>query len=490
MSTRQFVNSLTCQLVNRKINCKDTLTKDKSTIFAPKIFTIMFENLSERLERSFKILKGEGRITEINVAETLKDVRRALLDADVNYKVAKSFTDRVKQKALGQNVLTSVKPGQLMVKIVHDELAELMGGHASELKLQSRPSVILMAGLNGAGKTTLSGKLAFFLKTKKNRKPLLVACDVYRPAAVEQLRVLAEQIEVPIYMNLNEKDPVKIAREGIQEAKAKGYDTVIVDTAGRLAVDEELMNEIAAIKEAAQPDDTLFVVDAMTGQDAVNTAKEFNDRLDYEGVVLTKLDGDTRGGAALSIRTVVDKPIMFVGTGEKMEALDVFHPERMADRILGMGDIVSLVERAQEQFDEKEALKLQRKIQKNQFDFNDFLAQIQQIKKMGNLKDLAAMIPGVGKALKDVEIDDNAFKGIEAIILSMTPKERQHPEILNQSRRNRIAKGSGTTIQEVNRLVKQFDQTRKMMKMVTGSKMGRMMAHMPKMPGMPTMPKM
>ena len=417
-------------------------------------------------------------------------MRRALLDADVNYKVAKSFTDRVKQKALGQNVLTSVKPGQLMVKIVHDELAELMGGHASELKLQSRPSVILMAGLNGAGKTTLSGKLAFFLKTKKNRKPLLVACDVYRPAAVEQLRVLAEQIEVPIYMNLNEKDPVKIAREGIQEAKAKGYDTVIVDTAGRLAVDEELMNEIAAIKEAAQPDDTLFVVDAMTGQDAVNTAKEFNDRLDYEGVVLTKLDGDTRGGAALSIRTVVDKPIMFVGTGEKMEALDVFHPERMADRILGMGDIVSLVERAQEQFDEKEALKLQRKIQKNQFDFNDFLAQIQQIKKMGNLKDLAAMIPGVGKALKDVEIDDNAFKGIEAIILSMTPKERQHPEILNQSRRNRIAKGSGTTIQEVNRLVKQFDQTRKMMKMVTGSKMGRMMAHMPKMPGMPTMPKM
>lgn len=450
----------------------------------------MFENLSERLERSFKILKGEGRITEINVAETLKDVRRALLDADVNYKVAKSFTDRVKQKALGQNVLTSVKPGQLMVKIVHDELAELMGGHAAELKLKSRPSVILMAGLNGAGKTTLSGKLAFFLKTKKSRKPLLVACDVYRPAAVEQLRVLAEQIEVPIYMNLEEKDPVKIAREGIQEAKAKGYDTVIVDTAGRLAVDEELMNEIAAIKEATQPDDTLFVVDSMTGQDAVNTAKEFNDRLDYEGVVLTKLDGDTRGGAALSIRTVVDKPIMFVGTGEKMEALDVFHPERMADRILGMGDIVSLVERAQEQFDEKEALKLQRKIQKNQFDFNDFLAQIQQIKKMGNLKDLASMIPGVGKALKDVEIDDNAFKGIEAIILSMTPKERQHPEVLNQSRKNRIAKGSGTTIQEVNRLVKQFDQTRKMMKMVTGSKMGRMMAHMPKMPGMPGMPKM
>ena len=449
----------------------------------------MFENLSERLERSFKILKGEGQITEINVAETLKDVRRALLDADVNYKVAKSFTDTVKQKALGQNVLTSVKPGQLMVKIVHDELAALMGGKACELKLSGRPSVILMAGLNGAGKTTLSGKLALYLKSKKSRKPLLVACDVYRPAAVEQLRVLAEQIEVPIYMDLNEKDPVKIARDGVQEAKAKGYDTVIVDTAGRLAVDEELMNEIAAIKQAITPDDTLFVVDAMTGQDAVNTDKEFNDRLDYEGVVLTKLDGDTRGGAALSIRTVVDKPIMFVGMGEKMEALDVFHPERMADRILGMGDIVSLVERAQEQFDEKEALKLQRKIQKNQFDFNDFLAQIQQIKKMGNLKDLASMIPGVGKALKDVEIDDNAFKGIEAIILSMTPKERQHPEVLNQSRKNRIAKGSGTTIQEVNRLVKQFDQTRKMMKMVTGSKMGRMMAHMPKMPGMPGMPR-
>ena len=449
----------------------------------------MFENLSERLERSFKILKGEGQITEINVAETLKDVRRALLDADVNYKVAKSFTDTVKQKALGQNVLTSVKPGQLMVKIVHDELAALMGGKACELKLSGRPSVILMAGLNGAGKTTLSGKLALYLKSKKSRKPLLVACDVYRPAAVEQLRVLAEQIEVPIYMDLNEKDPVKIARDGVQEAKAKGYDTVIVDTAGRLAVDEELMNEIAAIKQAITPDDTLFVVDAMTGQDAVNTAKDFNARLDYEGVVLTKLDGDTRGGAALSIRTVVDKPIMFVGMGEKMEALDVFHPERMADRILGMGDIVSLVERAQEQFDEKEALKLQRKIQKNQFDFNDFLAQIQQIKKMGNLKDLASMIPGVGKALKDVEIDDNAFKGIEAIILSMTPKERQHPEVLNQSRKNRIAKGSGTTIQEVNRLVKQFDQTRKMMKMVTGSKMGRMMAHMPKMPGMPGMPR-
>ncbi len=445
----------------------------------------MFENLSERLERSFKILKGEGKITEINVAETLKDVRRALLDADVNYKVAKQFTDTVKQKAMGQNVLTSVKPGQLMVKLVHDELAALMGGQATELKLTSRPSVILMAGLNGAGKTTLSGKLALLLKSKRARKPMLVACDVYRPAAVQQLCVLAEQIEVPVYKDLEEKNPVKIALDGIHEAKAKGFDTVIIDTAGRLAVDEELMREIAAIKEAAQPDDTLFVVDSMTGQDAVNTAKEFNDRLDFDGVVLTKLDGDTRGGAALSIRTVVDKPILFVGTGEKMEALDVFHPERMADRILGMGDIVSLVERAQAQFDEKEALKLQKKIQKNQFDFEDFLAQIRQIKKMGNLKDLASMIPGVGKALKDVEIDDNAFNGIEAIILSMTPYERHHPEVLNQSRKNRIARGSGTTIQEVNRLVKQFDQTRKMMKMVTGSKMGKMMAHMPKMPGMP-----
>ena len=445
----------------------------------------MFENLSERLERSFKILKGEGRITEINVAETLKDVRRALLDADVNYKVAKQFTDTVKQKALGQNVLTSVKPGQLMVKIVHDELAALMGGTAHELRLSGRPSIILMAGLNGAGKTTLSGKLALLLKSKTSRKPLLVACDVYRPAAVEQLRVLAEQINVPIYMDLEEKDPVRIARAGVQEAKAKGYDTVIVDTAGRLAVNEELMQEIAAIKQAIEPDDTLFVVDAMTGQDAVNTAKEFNNRLDYDGVVLTKLDGDTRGGAALSIRTVVDKPIMFVGTGEKMEALDVFHPERMADRILGMGDIVSLVERAQEQFNEKEARRLQQRIQKNQFDFNDFLAQIQQIKKMGNLKDLASMIPGVGKALKDVEIDDNAFKGIEAIILSMTPKERQHPEILNTSRKNRIARGSGTSLQEVNRLVKQFEQTRKMMKMVTGTKMGSMMRNMPRIPGMP-----
>ena len=447
----------------------------------------MFDNLSERLERSFKILKGEGKITEINVAETLKDVRRALLDADVNYKVAKTFTDTVKQKALGQNVLTAVKPSQLMVKIVHDELATLMGGESTDLKLEHRPSVILMAGLNGAGKTTLSGKLALFLKTKKNRRPLLAACDTYRPAAIEQLRVLAEQIDVPIYLNLEEKDPVKIALAAIQEAKAKSYDTVIVDTAGRLAIDEALMNEIAAVKEATNPDETLFVVDAMTGQDAVNTAKEFNSRLDFDGVVLTKLDGDTRGGAALSIRSVVDKPIKFVGTGEKMEAIDAFHPMRMADRILGMGDIVSLVERAQEQFDEEEAKRLQKKIQKNKFDFNDFLGQIEQIKKMGNLKDLASMIPGVGKAIKDVDIDDNAFKGIEAIIKSMTPKERTSPELLNTSRRQRIAKGSGTSIQEVNKLIKQFDQTRKMMKMVTGNQMAGMMSRMKGMniPGMP-----
>lgn len=445
----------------------------------------MFDNLSERLERSFKILKGEGKITEINVAETLKDVRRALLDADVNYKVAKTFTDTVKQKALGQNVLTAVKPSQLMVKIVHDELATLMGSESVNLKLEHRPSVILMAGLNGAGKTTLAGKLALFLKTKKNRRPLLAACDTYRPAAIEQLRVLAEQIEVPIFMNLEEKDPVKIALAAIQEAKAKSYDTVIVDTAGRLAIDEALMNEIAAVKAATSPDETLFVVDAMTGQDAVNTAKEFNSRLDFDGVVLTKLDGDTRGGAALSIRAVVDKPIKFVGTGEKMEALDVFHPDRMADRILGMGDIISLVERAQEQYDEAEARKLQRKIQKNQFDFNDFLAQLQQIKKMGNIKDLAAMIPGVGKAIKDVDVDDSALLGVEAIILSMTPYERRHPEVLNASRKTRIAKGSGKTVQDVNRLLKQFDQTRKMMKMVSGNGLRQMMSRMPGMPGMP-----
>ena len=440
----------------------------------------MFDNLSERLERSFKILKGEGKITEINVAETLKDVRRALLDADVNYKVAKSFTDTVKEKALGQNVLTAFKPSQLMVKIVHDELTKLMGGDTAEIELKGRPAVILMSGLQGSGKTTFSGKLARMLKTKKNRKPLLVACDVYRPAAIEQLKVLGQQIEVPVYCELDSKDPVQIALNAIQEAKAKGYDLVIVDTAGRLAVDEQMMNEIEAIKKAINPDETLFVVDSMTGQDAVNTAREFNERLDFNGVVLTKLDGDTRGGAALSIRTVVNKPIKFVGTGEKLDAIDQFHPARMADRILGMGDIVSLVERAQEQYDEEEAKRLQKKIQKNQFDFNDFLTQIHQIKKMGNLKELASMIPGVGKAIKDIDIDDNAFKSIEAIIYSMTPEERTHPEILNGTRRTRIAKGSGTSIQEVNRLLKQFDQTRKMMKMVTGSKMAGMMQKMKK----------
>lgn len=449
----------------------------------------MFENLSDRLERSFKILKGEGKITEINVAETLKDVRRALLDADVNYKVAKTFTDTVKKKALGMNVLTAVKPSQLMVKIVHDELAELMGGEAAELNLNGRPSIILMSGLQGSGKTTFSGKLANMLKNKQHKNPLLVACDVYRPAAIEQLKVVGEQVGVPVYSEPENKDVVSIANNAIREAKAKSYDVVIVDTAGRLAVDEEMMNEIETLKNAINPNETLFVVDSMTGQDAVNTAKEFNDRLDFDGVVLTKLDGDTRGGAALSIRTVVTKPIKFVGTGEKMEAIDVFHPSRMADRILGMGDIVSLVERAQEQFDEEEARRLQKKIQKNKFDFNDFLGQIEQIKKMGNLKDLTAMIPGVGKAIKDVDIDDNAFKGIEAIIKSMTPKERTNPEILNQSRRMRIAKGSGTNIQEVNRLIKQFDQTRKMMKMVTGTNMAKMAGMMSKMKGMPGMPK-
>lgn len=445
----------------------------------------MFENLSDRLERSFKILKGEGKITEINVAETLKDVRRALLDADVNYKVAKNFTDTVKKKALGMNVLTAVKPSQLMVKIVHDELAELMGGEAAELHLDSKPSIILMSGLQGSGKTTFSGKLANMLGKKHHKKPLLVACDVYRPAAIEQLKVVGEQVGVPVYSEPENKNVIEIANNAIKEAKAKGNDVVIVDTAGRLAVDEAMMNEIANLKDALSPDETLFVVDSMTGQDAVNTAKEFNDRLDFDGVVLTKLDGDTRGGAALSIRTVVTKPIKFVGTGEKMEAVDVFHPSRMADRILGMGDIVSLVERAQEQFDEEEARRLQKKIQKNKFDFNDFLGQIQQIKKMGNIKDLAAMIPGVGKAIKDVDIDDNAFKGIEAIILSMTPKERSNPEILNQSRRLRIAKGSGTNVQEVNRLIKQFDQTRKMMKMVTGNSMSKMAGMMGRMKGMP-----
>lgn len=445
----------------------------------------MFENLSERLERSFKILKGEGKITEINVAETLKDVRRALLDADVNYKVAKTFTDKVKQKALGMNVLTAVKPGQMMVKLVHDELAELMGGESVGLKLESRPAIILMSGLQGSGKTTFSGKLANMLKKKQHKNPLLVACDVYRPAAIEQLKVVGGQIEIPVYSEPESKNVIGIAQNAIKEAKAKGNDVVIIDTAGRLAVDEEMMNEIEALKNAVNPDETLFVVDSMTGQDAVNTAKEFNDRLDFDGVVLTKLDGDTRGGAAISIRTVVTKPIKFVGTGEKMEAIDVFHPSRMADRILGMGDIVSLVERAQEQFDEEEAKRLQKKIQKNKFDFNDFLGQIQQIKKMGNIKDLASMIPGVGKAIKDVDIDDNAFKGIEAIILSMTPKERTNPEILNTSRRQRIAKGSGTTVQDVNRLIKQFDQTRKMMKMVTGSRMSQMMGAMKGLRNMP-----
>ena len=450
----------------------------------------MFENLSDRLERSFKIIKGEGKITEINVAETLKEVRRALLDADVNYKVAKTFTDTVKQKALGMNVLTAVKPGQLMVKIVHDELATLMGGESVGLQLTNRPAIILMSGLQGSGKTTFSGKLANLLKGKQHKNPLLVACDVYRPAAIEQLKVVAQQVGVPVYSEPDNKNVVEIATNAIREAKAKGNDVVIVDTAGRLAVDEEMMDEIYRLKQALNPDETLFVVDSMTGQDAVNTAREFNDRLDIDGVVLTKLDGDTRGGAALSIRTVVTKPIKFVGTGEKMEAVDVFHPERMADRILGMGDIVSLVERAQEQFDEEEAKRLQKKIQKNKFDFNDFLKQIEQIKKMGNLKDLASMIPGVGKAIKDVDIDDNAFKGIEAIIKSMTPKERTNPEILNNSRRQRIAKGSGTNIQEVNKLIKQFDQTRKMMKMMTGTNMAKMAGMASKMKGMPGMPKL
>ena len=432
----------------------------------------MFENLSDRLERSFKLLKGEGKITELNVAETLKDVRRALLDADVNYKVAKQFTDTVKAKAIGQNVLTALKPSQLMVKIVHDELALLMGASTAELELKGQPAVILMAGLQGSGKTTFSGKLAGLLRSKKGRKPLLAACDVYRPAAIDQLHVLGEQLGVPVYSERENKNPVEIAEHAIAEARRTGRDLVIIDTAGRLAVDEQMMQEISALKQAINPDETLFVVDSMTGQDAVNTAKEFNDRLDFTGVVLTKLDGDTRGGAALSIRTVVDKPIKFIGTGEKMEALDVFHPERMADRILGMGDVISLVERAQEQYDEAEARRLQKKLAKNQFDFNDFLGQIQQIKRMGNLKDLASMIPGVGKALKNIDIDDNAFKKIEAMIYSMTPKERMNPAIINGSRRQRIAKGSGTSQQDVNRLIKQFDDTRKMMRMITTAKPG------------------
>ena len=427
----------------------------------------MFESLSERLERSFKILKGEGKITEINVAETLKDVRRALIDADVNYKVAKQFVDTVKAKALGQNVINSVKPKELMVKIVHDELTQLMGGEPAEFKIEGKPAIILMSGLQGSGKTTFSGKLARKLKSERGKRPLLVACDVYRPAAIDQLKVLAEQINVPVFTEPDCNDPVKIATDAIAEARKMNYDLVIIDTAGRLAVDEKMIDEIEAIKKAVNPTETLFVVDAMTGQDAVNTAKEFNDRLDFDGVVLTKLDGDTRGGAALSIRTVVDKPIKFVGTGEKLEAIDPFRPARMADRILGMGDIVSFVERMQQNYDEEEARKLQAKIAKNKFDFNDFMNQIAQIKKMGNLKDLASMIPGVGKALKDIEIDDNAFKGIEAIINSMTPYEREHPEIINGSRRQRIAAGSGTSLQEVNRLLKQFEETRKMMRQVT-----------------------
>ena len=430
----------------------------------------MFENLSERLERSFKILKGQGRITEINVAETLKDVRRALLEADVNYKVAKNFTDTVKAKALGQNVLTAIKPSELMVKIVHDELASLMGSEAADLNLSGNPAVILMSGLQGSGKTTMSGKLARKLTSEKGKRPLLVAGDVYRPAAIEQLKVLASQIDVPVYTEEGNRNPVEIAQNAIRYARQNHFDLVIVDTAGRLAIDEEMMNEIEAIKNAVKPQEILFVVDAMTGQDAVNTAREFNSRLDFDGVVLTKLDGDTRGGAALSIRTVVEKPIKFVGTGEKLDALDVFHPARMADRILGMGDIVSLVEKAQEAYNEKEARELQRKIAKNQFNFDDFLNQINQIKKMGNIKDLAAMIPGVGKALKDVEIDDDAFKSVEAIIHSMTKEERQNPAIINASRRQRIARGSGTSLVEVNRLMKQFEQTRKMMKAATTMK--------------------
>ncbi len=434
----------------------------------------MFENLSDRLERSFKILKGEGKITEINVAETLKDVRKALLDADVNYKVAKTFTDTVKQKALGMNVLTAIKPGQLMVKLVHDELTKLMGGNAKELVFENRPAIILMAGLNGAGKTTFSGKLALMLKNKMHKKPLLAACDTFRPAAMEQLRVLAEQIDIPIYLEEGAKDPIAVAKAAIHEAKAKSYDTVIIDTAGRQSIDEELMLQIRQLKDAVSPDDTLLVVDAMTGQDAVNTAKEFNERLEIDGVILTKLDGDTRGGAAISIRTVVDKPIMFIGTGEKMEALDVFHPERMADRILGMGDVVSFVERAQEQYDEEEARRLSKKIAKNKFDYDDFRQQIEQLKKMGNIKDLASMIPGLGKVMKDIDIDNSAFDGIIAIINSMTPKERANPDILDIGRRKRLAAGSGRSIDEVNKLIKQFDQMRKMMKKMTGPK-GKML---------------
>jgi signal recognition particle subunit SRP54 len=432
----------------------------------------MFENLSDRLERSFQLLRGQGKITEINVAETLKDVRRALLDADVNYKIAKQFTEDVKARALGQDVLKAVKPKEMMVKIVHDELTRLMGGESADINLKGNPAVILMSGLQGSGKTTFSGKLAKMIKSKRGRNPLLVACDVYRPAAIEQLKVLGASIDVPVYSEPESQNPVAIALNAVVYAKKNNHDLIIVDTAGRLAIDEVMMTEIAAIKKALNPQEILFVVDAMTGQDAVNTAREFNERLDFDGVVLTKLDGDTRGGAALSIRTVVNKPIKFVGTGEKLEAIDAFHPKRMADRILGMGDVVSLVEKAQEQYNEEEARRLSKKIAKNQFDFNDFISQISQIKKMGNLKDLASMIPGVGKAIKDVDIDDNAFKGVEAMIGSMTPLERSNPDLITASRRQRIAKGSGTSIQDVNRLMKQFDDARKMMRQVSNMKHG------------------
>jgi signal recognition particle subunit SRP54 len=448
----------------------------------------MFENLTDKFERAFKVLKGQGQITEINVAETLKEVRRALLDADVNFKTAKDFTTTVKEKALGRNVLTAVSPGQLMIKICHEELVELMGGNESEINIKGNPGIILMSGLQGSGKTTFTGKLGSYLKTKKGKKVLLVACDVYRPAAIDQLHVLGEQLEIEVYSNKEDKDPVRIAQSALQHARSKGFNVVIVDTAGRLAVDEQMMDEIARVKEAIQPTETLFVVDSMTGQDAVNTAKAFNDRINFDGVVLTKLDGDTRGGAALSIKAVVDKPIKFVGTGEKMDALDVFYPQRMADRILGMGDVVSLVERAQEQFNEEEARKLQKRIQKDQFDFNDFLGQLQQIKKMGNVKDLMGMIPGMGKAMKDVDIQDDAFKHIEAIILSMTPQERANPGLINGQRKNRIAKGSGTNLQEVNKLMKQFEDTKKMMKLMSNPK--NMMSMMKQMKGMGGMPGM
>ncbi len=441
----------------------------------------MFENISEKLDRAFKLLKGQGRISEINVAETLKEVRKALLDADVNFKIAKQFTETVKEKALGQNVLTAISPSQLMIKIVHDELVTLMGGEKTDINLKGNPAIILMSGLQGSGKTTFTAKLASHIKTKKGRSVLMVACDVYRPAAINQLIVLGEQIGVEVFSDIESKDPVKIAKKAVAYAREKGISTVIIDTAGRLAIDEAMMNEISAIKQEINPQETLFVVDAMTGQDAVNTAKAFNDKLNFDGVILTKLDGDTRGGAALTIRSVVEKPIKFVGIGEKMDALDIFYPERMADRILGMGDVVSLVERAQEQFDEEAAKRLQKKIQQDTFNFDDFLAQIKQIKKMGNMKDLVGMIPGVGKMLKDVEIEDDAFKGIEAIITSMTKEERTTPSILNGSRRKRIAMGSGTDIQEVNRLIKQFDETRKMMKMMSGDKGKSMMKAMSSM---------